>query len=389
MSSAVPYWRLSNFYFWYFSLLGASAPFWPLFLEKLGLSPARIGELIAIPMLMRVLAPNLWAALADSRGTRLGILRLGSVCTLVFFAGVFIDQSFWVLALVMALHSFFWHAILPQAEVITLHHLGTRTDHYSKVRLWGSVGFIAVVVGFGWLFERLPVLYLPHLMALIMLMIILAGFFLPALQVGEVSTPLARGTLRGLLKQPTMLAFFAGCLLMLASHGPYYTFFSVYLQGLGYSRVAIGLLWALGVLAEIIVFLLMARVIPKLGLRWVLVGSLMLATLRWVMIALWADNLWLLLLAQCLHAATFGAFHAAAVAFIQQHFPPQRQSTGQALYSTLGGAGGALGALLSGYAWGSLGASQTYMGAAALALLGAWLAWRWLHPQSITCKESP
>lgn len=379
--ASVPYWRLSNFYFWYFSLLGASAPFWPLFLERLGLSPARIGELIAIPMLMRVLAPNLWAALADYRGERLRILRLGSVCTLLFFSGVFIDQSFWVLALVMALHSFFWHAVLPQAEVITLHHLAERGADYSKVRLWGSVGFIVVVVGFGGLFEYIPVLYLPHLMAAIMLMIILAGWLLPALPPAADSAPLAKGTLRGLLRQPAILAFYACCLLMLASHGPYYTFFSVYLQTLDYSRTAIGLLWALGVVAEIAVFLVMARLLPRFGLRRVLLGSLVLAVLRWIMIAEWADHILWLLLAQCLHAATFGTFHAAAVAFIQQHFPLQRQSTGQALYSTLGGAGGALGALLSGYAWGSLGASTTYWGAAGIALLGVLIAARWLYPR--------
>ena len=94
MTSALPYWRLSGFYFSYFALLGATAPFLALYFHHLGFSAARIGELVAIPMLMRCVAPNLWGWLGDVTGRRLLIVRLGALCTLVSFASIFYRQDY-------------------------------------------------------------------------------------------------------------------------------------------------------------------------------------------------------------------------------------------------------------------------------------------------------
>jgi len=138
----LPYWRLSGFYLFYFALLGATAPFLALYFHHLGFSSARIGELVAIPMLMRCVAPNLWGWLGDYTGKRLLIVRLGAFCTLLGFSLIFISKSYAWLALVMALHAFFWHAVLPQFEVITFAHLREQPERYSQVRLWGSIGFI-------------------------------------------------------------------------------------------------------------------------------------------------------------------------------------------------------------------------------------------------------
>ena len=147
--ASVPYWRLSSFYLFYFALLGATAPFLALYFDHLGFSSARIGELVAIPMLMRCVAPNLWGWLGDRSGRRLVIVRFGAVCTLLSFCLIFIDKSYAWLALVMALHAFFWHAVLPQFEVITLSHLREQPARYGQVRLWGSIGFILAVVALG------------------------------------------------------------------------------------------------------------------------------------------------------------------------------------------------------------------------------------------------
>ena len=136
----LPYWRLSGFYLFYFALLGATAPFLALYFEHLGFSPARIGELVAIPMLMRCVAPNLWGWLGDRSGRRLLIVRFGAFCTLASLSLIFVSQSYAWLALVMALHAFFWHAVLPQFEVITLAHLREQSARYTQLRLWGSVG---------------------------------------------------------------------------------------------------------------------------------------------------------------------------------------------------------------------------------------------------------
>lgn len=367
----LPYWRLSGFYFFYFALLGATAPFFGLYFEHLGFSAERIGELIAIPMLMRCLAPNLWGWLGDATGQRLAIVRLGALCTLLSFSLIFLGQSFAWLALVMALHAFFWHAVLPQFEVITLAHLHEQAARYSQVRLWGSIGFIVAVVGLGALFERLSLDLYPLALVAIMLAILVSSAWVPNAQPQPHEEAPGQGGFLRQLWRPRVLAFYACVALMQVSHGPYYTFFSIHLESLGYARGTIGLLWALGVVAEILLFLVMAKILARFSLRQVLIASFLLAALRWVVLGTLAEHLWVLLLAQLLHAATFGCFHVASIHFVQHSFGHRQQGQGQALYATLAGVGGALGALYSGYSWTSLGPTWAFAIASLAALVAA------------------
>ncbi|MFO7703600.1 MAG: MFS transporter [Halopseudomonas sp.] len=375
----LPYWRLSGFYFAYFALLGGVAPFLALYFHHLGYSAARIGELVAIPMLMRCLAPNLWGWLGDVTGKRLLIVRLGALFTALAFTGIFYRQDYLWLALIMALHSFFWHAVLPQFEAITLSHLGAQSARYSLVRLWGSVGFIATVVGLGLVLQVLSLDVYPIAMLGIMLGIFLCSLIVPAAPGSQAQAKAhnADGFL-GLLRRPGVLAFFLCAGLMQFSHGPYYTFLTLHLEALGYSRGLIGLLWALGVVAEILLFLVMAKVLARFTLKQLLVSSLLLAALRWLLLGTLADFLGALLFAQLLHAATFGCFHVAAIHFIQRSFNERLQGQGQALYATVSGMGGALGALYAGYSWNSLGAFWTFAIGGLAALLAAVIVLRWL-----------
>ncbi|WP_349571452.1 MFS transporter [Azotobacter salinestris] len=371
MSPALPYWRLSGFYFFYFALLGATAPFFSLYFDHLGFSAARIGELLAIPMLMRCLAPNLWGWLGDMSGRRLAIVRLGAICTLSSFALIFVGQSYAWLMLVMALHAFFWHAVLPQFEVITLAHLREQSARYSQLRLWGSIGFIVAVVGLGQLFELVGLGVFPWVIVLIMGGIVLGSFWVPNAQPEPRAGLEVQGGFLAQLRSPGVLAFYAGVALMQLSHGPYYTFLSIHLEALGYGRGLIGQLWALGVLAEILLFLAMAGLLRRFSLRQLLMASFLLAALRWLLLGNLADHLPVLLLAQVMHAATFGCFHASAIHFVQRSFGVRQQGQGQALYATLSGVGGALGALYSGYSWTSLGPAWTFALASLAALAAA------------------
>lgn len=369
--ASLPYWRLSGFYFFYFALLGATAPFFGLYFEHLGFSAERIGELIAIPMLMRCLAPNLWGWLGDATGQRLAIVRLGALCTLLSFSLIFLGQSFAWLVLVMALHAFFWHAVLPQFEVITLAHLREQAARYSQVRLWGSIGFIVAVVGLGTLFEWLSLDHYPLALVAIMLAILASSAWVPNAQPQPRDEVPGQGGFLRQLCRPGVLAFYVCVALMQVSHGPYYTFFSIHLESLGYTRGTIGLLWALGVVAEILLFLVMAKLLERFSLRQVLVASFLLAALRWVVLGTLAEHLWILLLAQLLHAATFGCFHVASIHFVQRSFGHRQQGQGQALYATLAGVGGALGALYSGYSWTTLGPIWAFAIASLAALAAA------------------
>ena len=374
---ALPYWRLSAFYLCYFAILGAMVPYWTVFLRGRGMSALEIGQLMAVGTLTRILAPWASAWVGDRMPRRIVVVRLAAALMTVIFCGMFVARGFWQVALVTAAFGFFWNAALPQFEIVTLRHLGSTGNLYGRIRLWGSVGFIGVVLGGGWLLERSGLDTL-----LLVLLATMAGTLASSLLVPDRPGPpavQAKASLRGALRQPAALGFLAAAFLMQASHGPYYGFFSILLEDLGYTRSMVGALWALGVVAEVGVFLALARLLPRIGAARVFMASLLLAAVRWLLIGHGADSLAWLLPAQILHAATFGAFHVAALAQVQRFFPAALQGRGQALYSGLCmGGGGALGGVVSGFLWDSAGAARVYELAALAALLAAGL-WAWLN----------
>ncbi len=375
------YYRLSAFYLFYFAAIGALVPYWSVYLKSLGYGAEEIGALIAIIMVTKIVAPYIWGWIADRSGRRIGIVRLASLLAFVTFGGVFLGSGFWWLALVMCLFSFFWNASLPQFEALTLNYLGNETQRYSSIRLWGSMGFILAVIGLGYFLEYFGIATLPVVLMLLFLGIWLGSLAVPEQRVGQRMA--GKGSIFEALRQPGVLTLLLLCFLMQLSHGPYYTFFSIYLEDNGYSRSDVGQLWALGVIAEIGVFLVMHRLLPRLGARTLLVASLMLTTLRWFLISLFVQHPALIITAQVLHAASFGVYHAVMISLIHKYFYGQYQGRGQALYSSLSfGAGGALGSFISGYAWTALGPRETFFLAAVVSAAAVVIAWRGLRPGS-------
>ncbi len=376
------YWRLSSFYFFYFASIGALVPYWGLYLRSQGFGAVEIGQLLAVLMGTKVVAPNLWGWIADRSGRRMAVVRFGSLASLIFFAGFFFGHGYaWTMA-VMFLFSFFWNATLPQFEAATFDHLGSRPQGYSMVRLWGSVGFILTVTGIGALLELYPAADLPKWVIALLLLIWLSSLFTPeapAHALHDSHPPLGR-----VLRQRAVLALFVVCFLLQASHGPYYTFYSIYLENHGYGRGLIGQLWALGVIAEILVFLLMHKMMPRFGARKLLALALLLTAGRWLLIGYYVDNFVILLVAQGLHAASFGVYHAVAIHLIYKFFQGRLQGRGQALYSSVSfGAGGAFGALYSGYAWHELGATASYNLAAIMAAVAFLITLIWVRDPEV------
>lgn len=369
------YWRLSGFYFFYFAALGALIPYWGLYLKSLGFGAVEIGELVAIIMATKIVAPNVWGWIADRSGRRMQVVQFACLMAAITFAGVFFSHGYGWLALVMSLFSFFWNAALPQFEATTLNHLGTETQRYSSIRLWGSIGFILAVAGLGVLFEDTGTSLLPRV-----LLLLFTGIWLASLLVPERAARhrhLHSVSLSQVLTRLPVISLLLVCFLMQASHGPYYTFYSLYLSDNGYSETMIGQLWALGVIAEIGVFLRMHFWLPKYGARHLLITATLLTVARWVMLALFVDELWMMIIAQTLHAASFGVYHAVAIHLIHQLFTGSLQGRGQALYSSISfGAGGALGSFVAGYLWEGAGAQFMYLMAALVAALAAAIVYR-------------
>lgn len=351
-SASVPYWRLSSFYFFYFALVGAWMPFWPLYLQENNFNAADIGYLTGILMATKIVAPNIWSWLADKTGQRMTIIRGGSLIALVIFLGLFWRlDSFWWMAIIIASYSFFWNAVLAQFEVVTLSHLGARYQRYGQIRVWGSIGFIITVTILGYSFDYISISWLPWVVVFLLL-----GIWLSSLTINETdelkASQVERRSLRAVIKQPTVIAFLVACFLLQVSHGPYYTFFSVYLEDHGYSRAVTGLLWSLGVLAEVVVFIVMHKLLHRFSLRQIMFASLILSVIRWLLLGFYVDDWLIVVIAQIMHAATFGSYHAFAVEMVRRFFTGGLEGQGMAMYSSLSfGAGGAVGAVLSGWVW--------------------------------------
>ncbi len=366
--SSAEHQSLAGFYFFYFASIGALLPYWNLYLKHLDFSARQIGELSAVLLATKIFAPYIWGWVADHSGKRLSIIRLAAFIGMLIFASTLVVCGYWSLFAVLAGYSFFWNATLPQFEAATMNNLGDRKHMYSRIRLWGSVGFIFTASLLAPVVERFGIHYLPWIVLLILILTWLNTLFvnekLPSLQ------EVAPSSMLKTCLQPHVFALLLACFLIQASHGPYYTFFSIYAEDNGYSRSLIGQLWSLGVLAEVVVFYFMYRWLPKFGAKILLVTAMLLTVIRWWLIAYYVEYLSILLFAQLLHAASYGLFHASAIHLIDKYFTDSIQGRGQALFASISfGLGGSLGSLVSGYTWNSIGPSYVYLLAMCVALV--------------------
>lgn len=362
--------KLSALYFVYFALLGVMAPYLSLYLESEGFSLLEIGQLVSLLMVTKIFAPLLWGSLADKYNKNLLLVRVGALMTLVCYLGFFWAHSFWSFAVVIMLYSFFWNAVLPQIEVLTLYNLAEQKNRYSRIRLWGSIGFIFSVAFCGWLFDRQNLTIFPW----VLLFLVSAIVFVSHLGFSEVQLTKSQTkngeAFKSQLFRPWVLLFFGVNFLLHVSHGAYYTYFSIYLSSLGYSKIQIGGLWALGVVAEVMMFVVMHRWLKRSYIESIMLLSLLFTVIRWMLTAVYADSLVIIAFVQCLHAFSFGAMHVASIQFVHNNFELQSQGRAQALYSSMGfGAGGAAGAYLSGYIVSSHSYANAFMLSAVICLV--------------------
>ena len=361
--------RLSRFYFIYYFFVGAFVPYWGLYLKSEQFSPADIGILMSLFQISRIFAPNFWGWLADHTGKRAQWIKLTAFLGLCGFTAVFWAHGFYWLFFVMAALSLFTSSTLPLAESLTLAHLATTNGHYSRIRMWGSFGFIVAAVILGFLIDFAGIKSLLWFLLMVQMILFILSYTLPDPKV--VAHEHDHYSIWQVIKQPNVIALLIGCALMVTAHGVLYNFYSIYLSDHGYSKGMIGLLWAVGVICEIGIFILMPKIMARYTLKTILLVSLALAILRFGMIGAAVDSLAILILAQTLHAATFGSFHAASVEVITQFFNGRHQAKGQAIYNSVAyGIGGTVGGVAGGYALQYLGGQVTFMLAAIFPLLG-------------------
>ncbi len=361
--------RLGAFYFAFFAYAAAYVAYFPLYLAGRGLDAGEIAFVLALPQLARIFAPAAWGWLADRTGARGGIVAFSCASMAACFAVLPLVEASSI-ALLIAVTGVVSAGALPLVEAIALGIPGGPA-RYGPIRLWGSVGFMAVVLGGGAWLDFFPIATLPPALVLFALASLLAAAGLPGGK-RQAATALAPATLT-----PAAWAVLGAGFCMAAAHGALYAFLTLHLQEQGYRGATIGVLWTLGVAAEIAVFYYLPQLLRRYALSTLLLFSFACAVVRFLGIAWAASSLALLVLAQLLHAATFGAFHAASIAAIHRVFPEAAHARGQALFSSASyGAGGAFGALLAGQAWQAAGAGLAFSLAALMGLAGAHFAYR-------------
>jgi len=365
----IPYWRLSSFYFTYYMFVGAFVPYWGLYLKSVNFSAVEIGILLSLFQVSRIFSPSFWGWLADRTNRRVTWIKLTALLGLLGYIGVFFGTSFIWLFFVMAALSMFTSSTLPLAEAVTMAHIEPANRPYGRIRVWGSIGFIAAAVGLGIVLDHSKITSLLWTLLAVQTSLFMLSFYIPEPHVPPHHTD--HLSIWKIVRRPEVFSLLVGCCLMVSAHSVYYSFYSIYLETHGYSKSWIGALWAIGVICEIMIFIVMPKLTAKFSLKQILLVSLSLAVLRFSMIGLGVSSLWILVLAQTLHAATFGSFHAASVAIIQRYFKGRHQAKGQAIYSSVGyGLGGTIGGISGGYALQYLGGETTFLLAAIYPLVG-------------------
>ena len=359
--------RFSTFYFFYFATLGTYLPYWPIYLEAQGFALQEIGELMAISLLTKIFAPYIWGWLADRLQRRLILIRWSDFIAFLVFIPIFYAKDYQTVAIILFVFSFFWNASLPQVEVLTVSSLKYKAHRYSLIRLWGSVGFVAMNVVGAWLISIRGADAIPWLLLSLLLFLWLTT---QTLSEPRLSFPVARIPSIVRAFSAPIIALFLICFLIQFVHGPYYAYFTIYMQEQGYTTYTIGWFWAIGIVAEVLVFLYCSTLLRKYSVARLLFIVIMTTALRWLLLAYYQDQVAIVLFAQSLHAITFGVHHAVLINAISRLLPSGLEGRGLALYSSLSfGLGGGLGTYLASQLWEQIPSQQLFVYTALITLI--------------------
>ena len=345
-------WAFGSFFFLYFAYVGLVSPYASLFFLDRGFSVIEIAVLMSMLQITRIVGPFSWGWLSDYLSNRISIIRLCACLAAVTFLSIFFLNSYVAFFIWMFVLHTILSSLMPLGESATVHALfkdNSFDKRYGRLRLWGSIGFIAMVLFAGELFQRKGIELYPIVGAVILTCLALVTFRLHEPKMER--RKMVKGELLIVLLNPDVRWFLLSGFFMIFAHAALYVFYSLYLADLGYDKFQIGLFWALGVAAEVIFFYFQSKVLSRLDPEIVLQIAFGMGVFRFILMAFFPLT-WVLILAQLMHAGTFGAHHSAATKLLQRWFTGPLQARGQALMATVSyGLGGTLGGLLAGWLW--------------------------------------
>ena len=359
-------------YFLYFGVLGIFLPFFNLYCYHLGFSGLRIGVLSAVRSVALIVFPLIWGALADRLDARRPIYILCNFCSAIIWMLYLFTIDFWPMLAITIFYGVFYAPIISFLEAFTMDLLGKEKKSYGRIRAWGSISFIAVVLVLGRIIDLYSVEIIVVLILAGSLILSIISTRIPGFQ--NVKKKRLSGEANSLL-QRRVLVFLFCAFLMLVSHSAYYGFFSIHLENLGYGNTFIGLAWALASTAEILVMIRSDRIFSRFSIESVLIFSFMTAALRWL-ILFSARSAAVILLSQILHAVTYGTFHIGSILYIDRLAPEKAKTLAQAVNNAVSyGLGLMVGFFFNGYLYEITGSFTLFIISCQIALFGGLFFW--------------
>lgn len=336
--------RTAGFFGTTFFATGIYLPFFPVWLAGQGLSEPEIASIVAAPFLIRaVISPTL-AVLAD-RFADLNVA--GGVYGLLaasVFAGLGFVSGYWPILCLSATAMVFWSALIPLGDAVAIVGVKRHGMDYGRVRLWGSVTFIVGNFATAEVLRGYSDNGVFGLLTAAFVLGGLAAFWLPRVQDG----PAGRGPaqLRQLIADPMLRRAVLAGSLVLATHGTYYTFGSLYWRELGFGARTIAALWAYSVVIEICLFWVAKRFSGWGARRFLLAGGIG-ALVRWSLFP-FATTPGFAFALQTLHSLTFAASYLGVIMAIGALAAPGHTARLQAAFQLLSGVIGATAILAAG-----------------------------------------
>ncbi|MGE3170992.1 MAG: MFS transporter [Planctomycetota bacterium] len=368
--------RLAAFYAASFAVLGVYMQFFPVWLHDVGgLSHRQVTEVQSGQILARTVAGPLWAQHVDRTGRPRRTLIALSALSLAAFATFALEPGYGALLLGCVLFGCVYPPMHPLTDNLALEAARAHGFRYPRVRLWGSVSFLVVIVAVGALLERSPSALVFWSILALLLATLAAALWLP--RVRRAPNTAAGAPLGRLLRQPRFCAFLVAVALLQGSHGGYYALSTLHWRDHGIGEGVAGWLWAEGVLAEIVLFFAIRDAAERLRPTTLLLIGGAGAVLRWSALALTVDP-WAIAAVNWLHAASFGCTYLGSLQFLRRRVAEELQASAQGLLgAATSGLGMVCGTRLAGEVYERSGAGA-FWAMAGLALAGALLA-LWLR----------
>ena len=366
--------RLALFYGAVFTLIGTHLPFFPLWLRSVGIDASWIGIITAVPAVTRFTVLPWVTGLAERRSALRGALIVTAIMTTLGFSLVGTQNRAPLVFLVYVVTASMWTPMVPLTDAYALRGVARYGLKYGPLRLWGSAAFVVGALVCGLLVDTIARQHLIWVIAATAALGAGLSFALQPLDHSGKQPAPPRGA-SALLCDPGFLVIIVASALIQGSHAAYYTFASITWELSGLGGLTIAVLWALGVIAEIVVFALSPR------LKWqpavlVVIGALS-AVARWLVTAQ-EPSVAVLAIVQLSHGLTFGITQVGTMGLMLRHVPIHFMVRGQGYLAACGGIVASAASILSGVIFARYGQGVYYV-MAAMALLGAAAMWSARH----------